>query len=97
MTKVIVTLLGGRRLQVDVPAEHKGRKLERSVYGAVRLHPNVPRTLSKDELDYVREREPKAELRVQKYAEAKRVKAADGKKPEAKAPSGRVRRVRNGK
>ena len=80
MTKVIVTLLAGRPLQVDIPDEHNGNKVERSLYGAIRLFPNVPRTISADELAFVKEKEPNAKFREQKYVETKRLKGADGKK-----------------
>jgi|GEM_PF-5532523 len=83
MNKIVVTLSRGPALSVDVPDEYRvGRgklavtkQVERSCFGAVRLYPGLPKTISTTELEYVKDKNPKLAdmLSVRPYVESKRV------------------------
>jgi hypothetical protein len=83
MKKTIVTLRSAPAVSVEVP-EHfprargeKGepKRLERSGFGALRLFPGVPRTVSCDELEFIRRHQPEVAARLDSrpYVESKRV------------------------
>lgn len=84
MKKVIVTLRDAPNASVEVPENFprpkrakktKPRKIERSVFGAIRLFPGVPKAISVDELEYVKLRRPDVAARLDErpYVESKRV------------------------
>ena len=79
MMKVIVTLRDQPATSVEIPeATSAGGKLqaiERSCFGAIRLFPDVPKAISKSELDYLKVREPALfrRLFVQPYVESHRI------------------------
>lgn len=87
MKKVIVTLRDAPNVSVEVPAEfpqkrrkrgekaEKPKKIDRSVFGAIRLFPGVPKTISADELEFVRVNRPTVfgRLDSRPYVESKRI------------------------
>jgi hypothetical protein len=83
MKKVIVTLQGGATASVEVPeafprrrrAKGKARAIARSVFGAIRFFPGVPKAISGDELEYIRAHrgDVSGRLEVRPYVESKRV------------------------
>jgi hypothetical protein len=83
MKKVIVTLSSGPAASVEFPEvfprkrKEKGDpvKIERSVFGAVRLFPGIPKAISASELDYLRahRKELFPRLLARPYVESKRV------------------------
>ncbi len=73
MKRVIVTLRRGAQVEVEVPEESGGRKLERSTFGAIRIFPGVPKAISTDELAHIKATRPEVRLEVQPYVESKRV------------------------
>jgi hypothetical protein len=75
MEKIIVTLRDAPAASVDVPDETGGKKLQRSCFGAIRLFPGIPKTVSRDELEYLKVADPGlfARVHVQPYVESKRV------------------------
>jgi len=77
MKKFVITLRRGPSIQVDVPeTTGKGkdkRKVERSAFGAIRVYPGIPKTVTKDELDVIKAAHPSVRLEVNPYVESKRV------------------------
>ncbi len=83
MKKVIVTLRDAPNASVEVPGEfpqkrrakRKVREIERSVFGAIRLFPGVPKAISSDELEYVELHRSDVFRRLDRrpYVESKRV------------------------
>lgn len=83
MKKVIVTLQGGATATVEVPdtfpkkrgVKTKAKKIERSVFGAIRLFPGIPKAVSEDELEFIKlgRKELFGRLEIRKYVESKRV------------------------
>jgi hypothetical protein len=84
MKKVTVTLRDSPTASVEVPVEFPrekrkkksdDRRIERSVIGAIRLFPGVPKAISADELEFVRLHRPSvfARLDSRPYVESKRV------------------------
>lgn len=83
MNKIVVTLSRGPALSLDFPEEYRAgrgkkataKQVERSCFGAVRLYPGLPKTISTTELEYLKDKEPKvaALLSVRPYVESKRV------------------------
>lgn len=83
MGKVIVTLRSAPPESVEVPKYVKGKKgkggepveTERSCFGALRFFPGIPKTVTADELEYVKssDAELARRLAVRPYVESKRV------------------------
>lgn len=83
MDKMIATLRSSPPASVEVPAvfprkrgvEGESRSIERSVFGALRFFPGIPKTISADEVRYLRHFEPAvfARLDLRKYVASKRV------------------------
>lgn len=85
MRKIIVTLRDAPNASVEVPGEFprkrgekkkaEARKIERSVFGAIRLFPGIPKAISTDELEYVKLHRSDVfrRLDVRNYVESKRV------------------------
>lgn len=83
MRKVIVTLRGGATASIEVPGNFprkRGEKgetkaISRSIFGAIRLFPGIPKAITGDELAYVEgwRRDVFARLEVRPYVESKRV------------------------
>lgn len=73
--KTIVTLRSAPSVSVEVPDEQEGKTLQRSCFGALRLFPGIPKTITKDELEHLKKNQPDvfARLTVQPYVESKRV------------------------
>ena len=78
--KKIVTLRSAPPVSVEVPSVVKGddgkeRKVERSCFGALRLFPGLPKAVTEDELEHIKNTEPGmfARLVIQPYVESKRV------------------------
>jgi len=77
--KVIVTLRSAPSVSVDVPDSVKEgkekRPLKRSRFGAIRLFPGVPSTVTQDELEHIRRKHPAVaeRLEVRPYVESTRV------------------------
>jgi hypothetical protein len=71
----IVTLRAAPSASVEIPEEKGGRRLQRSCFGALRLFPGIPKTVTLDELECIKREEPDlyAQLTVQPYVESKRV------------------------
>lgn len=78
----IVTLRSSPPASVDVPEEfpkkrgqkEEARAIERSVVGTLRLFPGVPKTVTKDELEYMSTHRPDVAARLdeREYVESKR-------------------------
>lgn len=83
MEKVIVTLRSAPSESVEVPKFKKGAKGEkgekaetaRSCFGALRFFPGIPKTITKDELEFIKgsSAELFRRLSVRPYVESKRV------------------------
>lgn len=85
MDKVIVTLRSAPAASVDVPKhfpklrgekrEGDPREIGRSCFGALRFFPGVPKTITKDELEFVRihHGDVAARLDERPYVESKRL------------------------
>jgi hypothetical protein len=79
MKKTIVTLRSAPSESIEVPKTvkdgTKDRALERSCFGALRLFPGVPKTITTDELEFIKEKQSEVFLRleVRPYVESKRV------------------------
>lgn len=76
MERVIVTLKNEPKASVEVLDE----KVERSVPGALRLFPGVPKAISFAEYSYIQQSDPKLHSRLlkQPYVASKRVDRRDG-------------------
>jgi hypothetical protein len=83
MKKVIVTLSSGPAVSLEFPEvfsrkrgeKAEARKIERSVFGAVRLFPGIPKAISASELEYVRahRKDLIPRLLARPYVESRRV------------------------
>jgi hypothetical protein len=88
MKKVIATLRSAPAASVDVPKtfpvrrvkrgekpREKPREIERSCFGSLRFFPGIPKTISKDELEFIESGRPDLSKRldVSEYVESKRV------------------------
>jgi hypothetical protein len=77
--KMIVTLRSAPPVSVEVPAVVKydgtEREVKRSCFGALRLFPGLPKTVTEDELEHIKRKEPEvyARLEIRPYVESKRV------------------------
>lgn len=73
--RTIVTLRSAPSESIEVPGEFGGRALQRSCFGAIRLFPGVPKTVTRDELEQIKRGRPDvfARLTVQPYVESRRV------------------------
>jgi hypothetical protein len=81
MDKVIITLRSTPSESIEIPdaIKYKGDKeesqLKRSCFGALRIFPGIPKTISKDELEHIKKTMPNlfSRLEVKPYVESKRV------------------------
>jgi hypothetical protein len=74
--RTIVTLRSAPSATVEVPEKKKdGGALQRSCFGVLRLFPGIPKTVTRDELEHIKQAEPDLynRLTVQPYVESKRV------------------------
>lgn len=73
--RTIVTLRVAPSASVEIPEERDGKALKRSCFGALRLFPGIPKTVTRDELEHIKRAEPDLynRLIVQPYVESKRV------------------------
>jgi len=73
--RTIVTLRAAPSASVEVPEKKDGKTLQRSCFGALRLFPGIPKTVTRDELEHIKQAEPDLynRLTVQPYVESKRV------------------------
>ena len=94
MSKVIVTLRTSPSVSVEIPnsktVEGKEVELKRSVFGALRFFPGIPKAITTDELEFIRATRPdldRRKLNERPYVESKRVdrRGASEAEVEAKA------------
>lgn len=73
--RTIVTLRSAPSESLEIPEEFGGKTLQRSCFGAIRLFPGVPKTVTRDELEQIKRGRPDvfARLTVQPYVESRRV------------------------
>lgn len=73
--KKIVTLRSAPSVSVEVPDSQDSKTLQRSCFGAIRLFPGIPKTVTKDELEFIEKTDPDlyGRLVVQPYVESKRI------------------------
>jgi len=79
MNKVIVILRSTPSVSIEVPntvvIDGNKKEIKRSCFGALRLFPGVPKSISKDELEYIKNTEVViySYLEKKQYVESKRI------------------------